>query len=76
MKYAFIVEHRLLFSINAILSTNLAANITNPQLNVAPQHFIAILRRPDEVVVVVKNGMFTRRIFIIVVLPKNAQPRN
>jgi hypothetical protein len=42
-------------NINAILGENLAANITNPQLNVASQHFVAILRRPDEVVTIVEN---------------------
>ena len=58
-------------NINAILSANLAANITNPQLNVAPQHFVAILRRLDEVVTMVENAMFTRRILHVVILPKN-----
>jgi len=58
-------------NINAILGANLAANITNPQLNVASQHFVAILRRPDEVVTMVENAMFTRRILHVVILPKN-----
>jgi hypothetical protein len=49
-------------NINAILDANLAANITNPQLNVASQNFVVILRRPDEVVTMVANAMFTRRI--------------
>ena len=49
-------------NINAILSTNLAANIKNPQLNVAPQHFVAILRRLDEVETIVENAMFIHRI--------------
>jgi hypothetical protein len=43
-------------NINAILGANLTANITNPQLNVAPQHFVAIPRRPDEVVTMVENA--------------------
>jgi hypothetical protein len=43
-------------NINAILGANLAANITNPQLNVAPQHFVAIPRRLDEVVTMVENA--------------------
>ena len=58
-------------NINTILRANLAANITNPQLNVAPQHFVAILRRPDEMVTMIGNAMFTRRILYVVILPKN-----
>jgi hypothetical protein len=44
--------------LDAVLSTDLTADVTNPQLNVTLQHLVAIFGRPNEVVTVIKDAMF------------------
>jgi hypothetical protein len=58
-------------NLDAVLSANLTANVTHSQLNVALQHFIAILGRPNEVVTMVENAMFARGILHVLILLKN-----
>jgi hypothetical protein len=58
-------------NLDAVLSANLTANVTHSQLNVALQHFIAILGRPNEVVTMVENAMFAREILQVLILLKN-----
>ena len=57
--------------LGAVLSANLTANVTHPQLSVALQHFVAILGRPNEVVTMVENAMFAREILRFLILQKN-----
>ena len=57
--------------LDAVLSANLTANVTHPQLNVALQHLVAILGRPNEVVTMVENAMFARGILHVILLQKN-----
>lgn len=57
--------------LHTVLSTNLTANVTYPQLDIALQHFVAILGRPNEVVTVVENAMLTRGILHVLILLKN-----
>lgn len=57
--------------LDAVLSTDLTADVTNPQLNVTLKHLVAILGRPNEVVTVVENAMLTRGILHVLILLKN-----
>jgi len=45
--------------LDAVLSTDLAADVTNPQLNVALQHLVAILGRPNDapLVTLLRNAL-------------------
>jgi hypothetical protein len=52
------------------LTASFGGTDTN-QLNVALQHFIAILGRPNEVVTMVENAMFAREILQVLILLKN-----
>ena len=44
--------------INTVFSADLAADVTNTQLDVALQNLVPILCRPNEMISMVKNAMF------------------
>jgi len=55
-------------------STNLTANVTDPQLDVFGQHLVAVLRRPVDVVAMIIDAVFAlglledtiiRRLFVL-----------
>jgi len=55
---------------DTVFSTNLATDIAHPPLNAALQNFIAIFCRPDEVIAMVKNAVFSSGILHVFILPK------
>ena len=55
--------------LDTVLRTNLTANIAHPQLDIASQHLVAILGRPNEVVAVIIDAMLTRGILHAKAIP-------
>ena len=61
--------------LDTVLRTNLSENIAHPQLDIASQHLVAILGRPNEVVAVIIDAMLTRGILHDRILQKMNRPK-
>lgn len=55
---------------DAILLTDLTANVAHPQLDVTLQNLVPIFCRPHQVITMVKNAMFAGGILRVLMLPR------